>query len=224
MISKRIIKRICTLIAIGFFVSSFIVFGQDPKRFQKEIDSIDLRYSRKADYRNLIVFTGSSSVRRWKNINEYFPAKNIINTGFGGSHMSDLLYYCDSVIIKYKPGQVFIYEGDNDISSGKKPAEILKDAESLIKKLTDKIPGIQITIISVKPSVSRWKLKNEYLELNSEYKNLGRKYGNVGFVDVWTPLLNNEGNPRKDIYISDSLHINKIGYDIWAREIRKAIK
>jgi lysophospholipase L1-like esterase len=217
-------SRFYTVFLVLFFSSFCLSYAQDPKRFQEEIDTIDLKYSKIIKPDNLIVFTGSSSVRRWKNINDYFPSKNIINTGFGGSQMSDLLYYCDSLITKYKPVQVFIYEGDNDISAGKKPIEVLKDAEALISKITSIIPGIQIVIISVKPSVLRWKLKDEYISLNNSYKSLCMTHKNLKFVDVWSPLLNKDGNPKKEIFISDSLHINKIGYDIWAREIKKSIK
>lgn len=217
-------SRFYTILLALFFSFSCFSNAQDPKRFQKEIDTIDLKYSKKTKPDNLIIFTGSSSVRRWKNINEYFPSKNIINTGFGGSQMSDLLYYCDSVIIKYKPVQVFIYEGDNDIAAGKKSGEVMTDAEALFNKITSKIPGVQIVIISVKPSVLRWKLKDEYISLNNSYKDFSITHKNIMFMDVWFPLLNKEGNPKKEIFISDSLHINKIGYDIWADKIVKFLK
>jgi lysophospholipase L1-like esterase len=215
------------LILLLSFSSSFLSFGQDPKRFQKEIDTIDLKYHKyhkKIKTDNLIIFTGSSSVKGWTNLKDYFPSKNIINTGFGGSQMSDLLYYCDSLIIKYKPVQVFVYEGDNDIAAGKKPSEIIKDAEALFNKITSGIPGVQIVIISVKPSVLRWKLKDDYISLNNSYKNLSNTHKNIKYVDVWTPLLGKDGNPKKEIYISDSLHINKIGYDIWAEKIKSYLK
>jgi lysophospholipase L1-like esterase len=201
-----------------------ITNGQDPKRFQKDIDVIDVKNGKTTNSHELIVFTGSSSIVGWKNVKDYFPGKNIINTGFGGSQMCDLLYYSDSVIIKYKPEQVFIYEGDNDVAAGKKTEAVIKDAEALIKRITDKVAGIQIVIISVKPSPSRWKLKDEYLKLNDGYKNLSSKYKNVRFIDVWYPLLNDQGTPKKEIFGSDSLHINKLGYEIWAREIKKFIK
>jgi hypothetical protein len=214
--------RSALLVAILSF--SCIVHAQDPNRFQKEIDTIDLKNKKKVISEELIVFTGSSSIRRWKDIQEYFPGKNIINTGFGASQMSDLLYYSDSVIIKFKPVQVFFYEGDNDIAAGKKAEDVIRDAEILCKKILMKIPNTQIVIISVKPSVLRWKFKDEYIKLNNAYKRLSFENKNIRFIDVWTPLLNNDGFPKKDIFISDSLHINKLGYDIWASEIKKIIK
>jgi lysophospholipase L1-like esterase len=216
--------RLSYLFLIVALLITSALNAQDPKRFQRDIDTIDIKNSKKANSHDLIIFTGSSSIRRWQNVKDYFPGKNIINTGFGGSQMSDLLYYSDLVITKYKPAQVFIYEGDNDVASGKKTEAVLKDAEVLVNRINDKVPGVQIVIISVKPSVSRWKLKDEYVKLNDGYKNLSSTYKNVHFVDVWYPLLTDHGTPKKEIFVSDSLHINKLGYDIWAREIKKVIK
>ena len=216
--------RLRSAIFVTILSFSFILNAQDPLRFQKDIDTIDLKNVKKVNTHELIVFTGSSSIRRWQNINDYFPGKNIINTGFGGSLMSDLLYYSDTVIIKYNPVQVFIYEGDNDIAAGKRSEDVIKDAETLFKKISNKLPHAQIVLISVKPSVLRWKLKDEYIKLNTLYKNLSLKNKNIKFIDVWNPLLNSEGLPKKEIFIADSLHINKLGYDIWAREIKKIIK
>ena len=62
------------------------------------------------------LFVGSSSIRMWKTLSEDFPGLPVINRGFGGSQMSDLLYYLNRLVIKDRPRQVFIYEGDNDIS------------------------------------------------------------------------------------------------------------
>jgi lysophospholipase L1-like esterase len=216
--------RLRSVLLTVIFSFSILIHAQDPRRFQKEVDTIEQKNHKKINSHDLIVFTGSSSIRRWQNIQDYFPGKNIINTGFGGSQMSDLLYYSDSVIIKYKPVQVFIYEGDNDIAAGKKADDVIWAAMELFGKIIKKIPDIQIVIISVKPSVLRWNLKDEYLKLNIQYKLLSLSNNKIKFVDVWTPLLNKEGSPKKEIFISDSLHINKLGYDIWAREIKKFIK
>ena len=87
----------------------------DPQRFATEIDEIkrksfDLHSER-------IVFTGSSSIRFWKDLQTYYPNHQIINTGFGGSEMSDLLFHLEPTVLRFKPSKVFIYEGDNDISA-----------------------------------------------------------------------------------------------------------
>lgn len=211
---------------LGFLILSVSLsaYSQDPKRFQGEIDAIDSKFSGKVSDKELIVFTGSSSVRRWTNISEYFPGKNIINTGFGGSQMSDLLYYADNVITRYRPVQVFIYEGDNDLNAGKKADQIISDTRELILKIRKDLPEINIVLIAAKPSPSRWALREEYLKLNTMYRQLTSEFRNTGFADVWNPLLNSKGVPKHEIYISDSLHLNGLGYDIWAEIIRNLLK
>jgi lysophospholipase L1-like esterase len=212
------------ILFVLIFSYSGIILSQDPHRFQKEIDTIDKRYAGKVDNHKLIIFTGSSSVRRWENIRDFFPGKNIINTGFGGSQMSDLIFYSDSVITKYKPVRVFIYEGDNDINAGEKAEDVIKETKILVRKLTSELPKIRIVIISVKPSPSRWALKDEYLKLNSMFKQISAENKNVSYVDVWYPLINEQGRPKGEVFISDSLHINRSGYDIWAGIIKRYLK
>lgn len=200
------------------------LFSQDPPRFAQEIRAIGLKYKNITFAPDLIVFTGSSSLRRWDNLQEYFPSKNIINTAFGGSQMSDLLFYADSVILKYKPVRVFIYEGDNDLAAGEKPEEIIKEARMLVKLIHKELPGTEIIIISAKPSPIRWDLKDQYLSLNRLYSKLGTSRKYLKYVDLWSPLIGPSGRPRGELFIKDSLHINNDGYRIWAEEIEKILK
>jgi lysophospholipase L1-like esterase len=38
---------------------------------------------------------------------------------------------------------------------------------------------------------------------------------NVEFVDVFTPMLGPDGEPRAELYRSDALHLNDAGYALW---------
>ena len=216
--------KLLVLTPIFLLFSYHTLYSQDPGRYAKDIKAIELKYSGKTLPRKLIIFTGSSSLRRWEDLENYFPSKNIINTAFGGSQMSDLLFYSDTVIIKYKPIQVFIYEGDNDLSEGEKPDEIIKEAELLFNRIHKELPRTEIVIISAKPSPVRWALKVQYLELNSLYKTMEKDRPYLKYIDLWTPLLGPSGQPRGELFISDSLHINNDGYRIWAKEIKKIMK
>ena len=137
--------------------------------------------------------------------------------------MSDLIYFSEPAITSFNPNKVFIYEGDNDLASGKKPEEVIQDAMTIIKKIRNILPVCAIVFISAKPSPSRWSLKDEYRKLNDMYSNLVSEYRNVGFVNVWDPALNNRGMPRSEIFVSDSLHMNEKGYEIWAKAIGKIL-
>ena len=214
-----------SVIILIFLISCFqILLSQDPARFQEEIDVLkQLAVERKPDQK-VILFTGSSSINMWNDIQEYFPGRVIINTGFGGSQMSDLLFYLEDIVIKYKPDQIFIYEGDNDIASGKKPSKILKDTRKVIHKLNNALPSVPVVFISPKPSLARWELKQEYGELNERFERYATKHDQIDFINVWPLMLNKEGEPIKELFIEDGLHMSKPGYNLWAGEIIKFIQ
>lgn len=204
------------------FISTNFVFSQDPLRFQAEIERMITEPAPPPD--KLIIFTGSSSVRMWKNLMEAYPEFNLVNRGFGGSQMSDLLYYLDDLVLKSNPCQVFIYEGDNDISSGKTTEQIIMDTEAVCQKIWATNPDITIVLISAKPSVARWHLKGQYEQLNQAFKEMAITYGQLEFADVWTPSLDPDRMVFKDIFLEDNLHMNAKGYAIWKKTLQPFLR
>ena len=207
----------------------FLVFGlhftyaQNPKRLKKEV-----REYKKLDRKKLkqgdILFVGSSSIRFWETLEQDFPNHKVFNRGFGGSQMSDLLFYLKKLVLKYKPKQIFIYEGDNDINDRESPSSNLQETKIIIQKIHEKLPDTEIVLISAKPSISRWELKKEYEKLNKMFEEYTREHSFLKFVDVWNPMLNDQGEPKKDIFIADDLHMNAKGYQIWKEVIRPYLK
>ncbi len=195
--------------------------GQDPLRFENEIQSL-IAGDTSVGNQNLILFTGSSSIRFWSSLKQDFPEHNVVNRGFGGSEMKDLLYYAEPLILKHKPKKIFIYEGDNDINSGTTPEEILRTADEILKLIRARLPKrVEIIFISAKPSVARWQLKEPYQVFNSQLKEWTSKQKRVKFADVWTPMLNDKGEVRTDLFVEDNLHMNQKGYEIWTTVLRK---
>lgn len=212
-------KNNFVLTALLLFIC-FSVFAQDPARFKSQVTQINKDYPTQNNL-NTIVFTGSSTIRMWKSLQEDFPEHKVINAGFGGSNSSDLLFYLNELVLDYKPSKVFIYEGDNDISGGKSIEEILVNYNLIVSKIHKALPETKIILISPKPSVSRWELADKYLELNKNLKKStkGKKY--LKYADLWKPMLNKDKEPMKDIFLKDNLHMNEKGYAIWAKTIKK---
>ena len=194
--------------------------AQDPTRFKEQVDELVKKGYNFSTDKKLVVFAGSSSIRMWKDVASYFPDFNVINNGFGGSHFSDLLFYYDELILQRKPDILFIYEGDNDIASDKKPSEVMKQAKELTAKIRKDLPGTLILFISPKPSLARVKLKEKYLTFNNKLERYCNRKKQVEFVNVWTPMCDRSGNVLPDLFIEDGLHMNKKGYDIWGETIR----
>ncbi len=204
-----------TLVFVGY-----IGQAQDLNPFANEVAEIQKKYDTLWDAsKKTIVFTGSSSVRIWHDVQQLFPQHQIVNSGFGGSQASDLLLYSNELILRYKPQKVFIYEGDNDISAGKNPKEILTDIQAIIQKIRDQNPSTKVVLISAKPSIARWNLKKNYKRLNRKFKKLSRKDADLLYVDVWKPMLNGR-KLMQDLFIEDGLHMNTKGYAIWYEVIK----
>lgn len=205
---------------IFFFHVSFaqqIPFQDEVNRLTTKIDSLGWE-------KGSIVFTGSSSIRMWKNLQEEFPNVPIVNTGFGGSKASDLLTHLETLVLRYEPIAVFIYEGDNDVNAGKSPDLIMEDLDKILRRLDEKRDGISVYFISAKPSPSRWKLKKEYEAFNKALEHFTEGRISSKYVNVWNPMLDAAGNPRPELFLGDMLHMKPEGYKIWKEQIRPILK
>ena len=204
----------------AFFLLSFYGQAQEPTRFDQEILEIQKKYDTLWDAsKETIVFTGSSSIRIWHDLQKKFPKHQIINAGFGGSQASDLLHYTNELILKYNPKKVFIYEGDNDIAAGKKSKEIIKDIQAVISKIRIQNSATKVVLIAAKPSVARWNLKKDYKKLNRKFKRLSKKDADLLYVDVWKPMLEKR-KVKEGLFLADGLHMNAKGYQIWYNTIK----
>ncbi|MCB0685538.1 MAG: hypothetical protein KDC53_03405 [Saprospiraceae bacterium] len=217
-------RRKCQLSTciVLILITSLNLHAQDPTRFADQIEQMKAMPPQSKE--NLIIFTGSSSVRMWKDVASTFPEYNIVNRGFGGSQMSDLLYYVEDIVIKDMPCEVFIYEGDNDISAGKSTDAILQDTREVVEKIWAANPHTDIVLISPKPSVARWNMRDKYLALNQELRKMAKDNSHLRFVDVWTPALDADGVVFQDIFLEDNLHMNAKGYAIWEKAVRPYLR
>lgn len=207
--------------AILYLILIFSFSAKSQMNFKSEVNAIQEKNKHLIKTENKhIVFTGSSSIRIWENLFEIFKDSTIVNTGFGGSKASDLLYYIDELVINFNPKKVVIYEGDNDINSGQEINFIYKNILKIIERIKDKNDKIKIILISAKPSISRWHLRDKYIQLNQKYRELANKSDFIEFADTWSAMIEN-GVLKKDIFIEDGLHLNEKGYEIWEKTLKK---
>ncbi|MUH36648.1 G-D-S-L family lipolytic protein [Zobellia amurskyensis] len=204
-----------------FLFASFTLQAQSV--FEKEVESITKKYDTLYDAsKESIVFTGSSSIRVWKDLQQRFPDYQVINSGFGGSQATDLLQFTNNLILHYQPKKVFIYEGDNDIQNKKRPKEIISTLVEIQNLIFKNNPQTQIVLISAKPSIARWKLRRKYKRLNRKIEKMTLTDGRLSFVDVWKPMLDGR-KVKQDIFVSDGLHMNSKGYEIWYTALKNYV-
>ena len=167
-----------------------------------------------------ILFYGSSSIRMWGTLATDFPNQVVLNRGFGGSRFPDAIQLFDKLVVRYKPRQVVLYEGDNDIAAGATPQEVYASFRAFEKLMRQKLPKSELIFIAIKPSLARWELYPKMQEAN----NLIRQYidkhpKRLRFVDVGPPMLGADGKPRPELFLEDGLHMTRAGYEIWTQAV-----
>nr|WP_298999506.1 GDSL-type esterase/lipase family protein [uncultured Allomuricauda sp.] len=215
---KQILYNFPFLVVL--FLYSGISSGQSSLPFYGEVKEIQERMDTIWDRsKPSILFTGSSSVRLWKDLQERFPENQVLNTGFGGSQTSDLANFLNELILDYNPSKVFIYEGDNDIFAKKRPKKIIGTFIDVLDTLQQQRPNLEIVLISAKPSISRWKFRSRYRRLNRKLKALASERSRISYADVWSVMLDRR-KLKKDLFIEDGLHMNSKGYDLWEEALK----
>ncbi len=187
------------------------VWEQDMQRFAAE-DAVAMPPP------GSVLFVGSSSIRLWHTLAADFPGVPVINRGFGGSEIRDSTWYAGRIIVPYAPRQVLIYAGDNDLFSGRTPAQLRDDFRAFVARVHRDLPQARIAYISNKPSPSRAHLLAAQREANALIKAEAIRM-KLDFIDIFTPMLDAQRQPREDLFIEDRLHMNAAGYEIWRKTI-----
>ncbi len=196
-----------------------------PERWAETIDRLTANDASQPPPKGGVVFVGSSSIVGWKTLKEDFPGEKVIARGFGGSELADSVYYADRVVIPYQPKAVVLYAGDNDIANRKTPEQVTKDFQAFVAKVHSALPQARIIYIAIKPSPSRWHLREPAQQANEQIAALCAKDPKrLRYVDIWTPMLGANGEPREDLFVGDKLHMNRAGYELWTPLVAAALK
>jgi len=171
-----------------------------------------------------IEFIGSSSVRMWESLATDFPGQPVFNRGFGGSEVRDSTWYADRIVIPYAPCKVFFYAGDNDLNSGRSPAQVRDDVVAFVQRVHRDLPKTTVEIISIKPSPSRANLLPAVVEANGLIQKALASLPNTGYTDVYTPMLGADGQPRAALFREDMLHMTPEGYAIWRKALAPKVQ
>lgn len=191
--------------------------------FEKEIKNFEKQDSISTPAKGQILFIGSSSFRIWKSFATDLAGIAAINRGFGGSTMTDALYYFDRMVVKYEPKAVVVYEGDNDLAMGKSVEELAKEYVEFSNRLKKTLPKTKLVYLAVRPSLSRIAILEKQKQFNNWLENYCKSEKNRYFLDMHSPFYLIDGTVMQDIFISDRLHLNEKGYQIFSSNIRSFI-
>jgi lysophospholipase L1-like esterase len=184
-----------------------------PERFAKEIAA----FAKQEVVKGGIVFTGSSSIRRWTDLQKDFPGLPVLNRGFGGSVANDLTVYAETIVIRHEPKILVTYTGSNDLNAKLTPPEVLEDYTKFLNLVHGKLPQTKVILNAVKISLKRVTQIPQVHELNRLLQEWAKDKPWVRYVDSTSYLADDKGQPIRDFYVDDLLHLSPKGYAEWTK-------
>ena len=170
-----------------------------------------------------ILFTGSSSIRFWDSLEKDMEPLEVLNRGFGGAQISHVIYHFEEIIKPYEPKAIVFFCGTNDLTALKTPKETINDFKKFLSLVRNEFGNIKVYVIGIKPSVDRLYLDKEERIFNSSIKLLASQDAYLEYIDVWDSMLAEDGSRMPELFIEDGLHMNKKGYEVWTKQVRKSL-
>lgn len=197
-------------------------WSENPLVWEADIAALELATQKLSPPKNAIVFVGSSSIRFWDNLVTDMAPLPIIQQGFGGAKLNDLVHYADRIINAYKPIAVVVFAGSNDITHGdtKTPEKLLSTYKKLVTKIRLDRPSLPIYYIAITPSPRRWEMWPQVQATNAVLKDYSLRTPGLFFIDTESAMLGSDGKINKDNYSFDTLHLSEQGYSQWTDIIR----
>ncbi len=192
------------------------------ERYADEIKNIEAKTKGGPGIDNVLdaLFVGSSSIRGWRSVGEDMKPLSVLNNGFGGSTIRDILYHYDVVVKPFKTKKIVLYVENDIIIESSLDTYILFD---LFRIFTHKVfadfPGVKLYIISLKPSPSRANVFEKQTLINEMLKNYAQHVDNLEYIDVASKMMIN-GEIDTTLFIGDKLHMNPKGYALWTQIVK----
>jgi lysophospholipase L1-like esterase len=214
LLSIRSARYLAILLLVGACARA-PALALDPTRFEAEIRAFEAADRASPPPLGGVVFIGSSSIKNWTDLAADFPGVPVLNRGFGGSTLADVVRYEDRILLPYRPRLVVLYAGDNDLAEGRTPERVLGDYRAFVERLRSAWPAARVAFVSIKPSPSRRAYIDRMRETNQSIRAETRRDSLQAYVDVFTPMLDASGQPRPELFRADSLHMTRAGYLLW---------
>jgi lysophospholipase L1-like esterase len=172
-----------------------------------------------------IVFTGSSSIALWDTLAEDMAPLDVLNRGFGGSRIHQVVHYADRVVIPYRPRAVVLFAGTNDIAGPrpKSPHHVYDWYVTFVETVGAALAQTPIYFVSITPAPSRRRYWPAFEEANDLIRARTLTGDHLHYIDLVPSLLAADGQPRRDLFRTDRLHPNQRGSQVWAGVIRPVL-
>ncbi|RXZ68061.1 GDSL-type esterase/lipase family protein [Agromyces albus] len=161
-----------------------------------------------------VVFLGDSITAggAW---HEWFPTHSVVNRGIDGDTSAGVRKRV-GVTLNNALAAVSLLIGTNDITWGRKNAEILADLRATLATIREQAPEARILLHGIMPRQA--KFRDRIDDLNTDYRRIAEDTDGAVYVDLWPTLAS--GDSLRADFTLDGLHLNGAAYRAWADAIR----
>lgn len=217
-------NRLFKFLFFAFILNSLLFFGQE-KPYWKEIQEFKQLDQKNGIPKKPILLVGSSSFTKWTDVSDYFPGKTIVNRAFGGSRLLDLNNNSNELLDPYKPKQIIIYCGENDVAmENPTAAEVFGRFKTFFETIRAKYPKVPVAYVSIKYSPSREQFWPIVTEVNQMIESYLKTQKRTDYIDITKVMNDTDGKVRTDIFLEDMLHMKPEGYQLWTKVMAPYLK
>ncbi|UFH55720.1 GDSL-type esterase/lipase family protein [Spirosoma sp. KNUC1025] len=192
--------------------------------YEAEVRQLESKLASLPPATDRVVFYGSSSVRLWASLARDFPQINTVNLGFGGSTLAACAWFFERLLVPAMPKSVVFYAGDNDLGDGRHAEEVYLFFCAFAEKMNKWMPDVSVSFLSIKISPVRWGIASQIRYANELIQKEIEQKANYQYVDMTTPLLGPNGQPRPEFFEKDGLHLSPAGYQAWQNALHQVPK
>lgn len=199
----------------------------DPEiaKWEDDVAKLEAEDAKRDDPADGVLFIGSSSIRLWKHIARDMAPYRTIRRGYGGAKFSDLSHYAKRLIRPHTYRALVIFVG-NDVS-GKENDHSPDQVEAWVKQVLQisrqHQPDAPVLLVEVTPTPARFDAWPEIRELNARLREIALTHQQTYFVATAGHYLDDQAQPREELFVKDRLHQNERGYALWSTLIRRRL-
>lgn len=201
--------------------------SDDPSVWQEAVAQLSQTNLAEEMDSSSILFVGSSSFRFWDDIQSDLAPAKVINNGFGGAKITDVLEYQSQLIDAFQPQRLVLFLGSNELkgaANDKSPEEILNHYQKLLTNISDEHPLCEIYILPVTPTPANREKWPEIKQINHQLEKLAAHQPQLHFIACSQNFLTKNDTPDWHLFNWDGIHLNQLGYQVWAESLKNHLQ
>ena len=197
----------------------------DPNAWEASLRRFETRDRLEPAPPGAILFTGSSSITFWSTLAHDMAPLPVLNRGFGGSRLPDMLHYSERIVRPYHLRAIILFAGTNDIAdpSPATAQQVFEGYLAFVSAIRAFLPGLHIYYISITPTPLRWKYWPVVQQANRLIQAHTTTKPALHFIDITGAFLGSDGLPDRRLFRHDRLHPNALGYEKWTALIKPVL-